>query len=107
MNPLVRTETLSYGIIGQSLEQVTRHVPSDEPPPLPPNAELNVIGKPIDRLDAAQKVTGKARFTFDVQLPGMLYARRVVSTHAHARVNAVDTSEAEKYPGHLHQNVAR
>jgi hypothetical protein len=36
MNPLVRTETLSYGIVGQSLEQVTRHVPSDEPPPLPP-----------------------------------------------------------------------
>jgi xanthine dehydrogenase YagR molybdenum-binding subunit len=99
MNPLVRTETLSYGIVEQSLEQVTRQVPSDEPPPLPPNAELKVIGKPIDRLDGAQKVTGTARFTFDVQLPGMLYARRVVSTHAHARVTAVDTSEAEKYPG--------
>jgi xanthine dehydrogenase YagR molybdenum-binding subunit len=99
MNPLVRTETLSYGIVEQSLEQVTRQVPSDEPPPLPPNAELRVIGKPIDRLDASQKVTGKARFTFDVQLPGMLYARRVVSTHAHARVTAVDTSEAERYPG--------
>ena len=38
------------------------------------------------RLDAVQKVTGKARYTFDVQLPGMLYARRVVSTLAHARV---------------------
>jgi xanthine dehydrogenase YagR molybdenum-binding subunit len=99
MNPLARTETLSYGIVEQSLEQVTRQVPSDEPPPLPPNAELKVIGKPIDRLDGAQKVTGKARFTFDVQLPGMLYARRVVSTHAHARVTDVDTSEAQKYPG--------
>ena len=60
----------------------------DEPPPLPPNAELQVIGKPCPRLDAVQKVTGKARYTFDVQLPGMLYARRVVSTVPHARIKS-------------------
>jgi xanthine dehydrogenase YagR molybdenum-binding subunit len=99
MNRPAREQTVLYGIVEHSLQQVTRHVPADEPPPLPLNAELKVIGKPIDRLDAAQKVTGKARFTFDVQLPGMLYARRVVSTQAHARVTAVDTSEAERYPG--------
>ena len=99
MNRPARAQTLLYGIVEESLQQVSRHVPADEPPPLPPNAELKVIGKPIDRLDAAQKVTGKARFTFDVQLPRMLYARRVVSTQAHARVTAVDTSQAEKYPG--------
>ena len=72
---------------------------ADEPPPLPENAKLKVIGKPLPRLDAVQKVTGKARYTFDVQLPGMLYARRVVSSVPHARVVAIDTSAAEKYPG--------
>src|SRR5207244_1603613 len=60
---------------------------------------LTSIGRPIPRLDAVQKVTGKARFTFDVQLPGMLWGRLVVSPWAHARVKSIDTSAAERYPG--------
>ena len=44
-------------------------------------------GSGLPRLDAMQKVTGRARYTFDVQLPGMLYARRVVSTVPHARIS--------------------
>ncbi len=63
------------------------------------NAQLKVIGKPITRFDAVQKVTGEARYTFDVRLPDMLYARRVVSDVAHARVTAIDTSAAERHPG--------
>ena len=97
--PPTKTQSVSYGIVGQSIDQVERSVPENEPPPLPANASLKVIGKPVDRLDAVQKVTGKARFTFDVQLPGMLFARRVVSSVAHARVVSVDTSEAERHPG--------
>ena len=46
-----------------------------------------------------QKVTGRARYTFDVQLPGMLYARRVVSDVPHARITSIDTSAAESHPG--------
>jgi CO/xanthine dehydrogenase Mo-binding subunit len=88
-----------YGIVGERLEQITRRVPLDEPPPLPENARLSAIGKSIPRFDAVQKVTGRARYTFDVQLPGLLYARRVVSTVPHARVTSIDTSAAEKYPG--------
>ena len=68
-------------------EQVTRRVPEDEPPPLAENAKLQVIGKPASpRLDAVEKVTGKARYTFDVRLPGMLWARCVaiaVAPRAH------------------------
>jgi xanthine dehydrogenase YagR molybdenum-binding subunit len=94
-----RQQTLTYGIVGEKLEQVTRRVPLDEPPPLPENAKLRVIGRPLPRLDAVQKVTGAARFTFDVRLPGMLYARRVVSAVPHARVVAIDTSGAEAFPG--------
>jgi xanthine dehydrogenase YagR molybdenum-binding subunit len=96
-----RQQTMRYGIVGdgKGLKEVTRRVPIDEPPPLPDNAELKSIGKPIPRLDAIQKVTGQARYTFDIQLPGMLWGRRVVSPWAHARVKSIDTSAAEKYPG--------
>jgi xanthine dehydrogenase YagR molybdenum-binding subunit len=94
-----RSQAMLYGIVGERLEQITRRVPLDEPPPLPENAKLSAIGKSIPRFDAVQKVTGRARYTFDVQLPGMLYARRVVSTVPHARVKSIDTAAAEKYPG--------
>src|ERR1700756_3092559 len=79
--PKARTkpQTMLHGIVGDRLDQIKREVPLDEPPPLPENAKLAAIGKSIPRFDAAQKVTGRARYTFDVQLPGMLYARRVVS----------------------------
>src|SRR4051812_21696056 len=69
-----RQQSVPYGIVGDRLEQVPRRVPADEPPPLPENAKLSVIGKPLPRFDAIQKVTGDARYTFDVRLPGMLYA---------------------------------
>ena len=91
--------TVLTGIVGDTLQPVTRNIPADEPPELPPNAELRVIGKPVNRVDAVPKVTGKARYTFDVQLPGMLYARIVSSTVPHARIKSIDTSAAEAYPG--------
>src|SRR5262245_42224086 len=94
-----RAQSVAYGIVGDVMETVARSVPVDEPPPLPPNASLKVIGQPRSRCDSVQKVTGKARYTFDVQLPNMLYARRVVSEVPHARVLAIDTSAAERHPG--------
>ncbi len=94
-----RQQLVPYGITGGEMKNLTRRVPIDEPPPLPENAKLHVIGKSIPRFDAVQKVTGQARYTFDVQPPNMLYARRIVSQVAHARVTAIDTSAAERYPG--------
>ncbi|MGB8890233.1 MAG: xanthine dehydrogenase family protein molybdopterin-binding subunit [Candidatus Korobacteraceae bacterium] len=96
---LSEARDLRTGIIGEPLVTTTREVPIHEPPPLPENAKLSSIGKPVPRLDAELKVTGKARYTSDIELPGMLHARRVVSTVPHARVKSVDMSEAEKYPG--------
>jgi xanthine dehydrogenase YagR molybdenum-binding subunit len=87
------------GIVGDSLLCVARNVPVEEPPELPPNSELRVIGKRVNRIDAVPKVTGQARYTFDVQLPGMLYGRIVSSTVPHARIKSIDTSAAESYPG--------
>ncbi|MDY7228922.1 xanthine dehydrogenase family protein molybdopterin-binding subunit [Hyalangium rubrum] len=94
-----RQQALPYGIVGADLKEVTRRVPLDEPPPLPENAKLKSIGKPVSRLDGIEKVTGRARYTFDIQLPGMLWGARVVSSQPHARIKSIDTSAAERYPG--------
>ena len=77
---------------------MTRHVPADEPPPLGENATLRVIGKRMPRLDAVQKVTGKARYTFDVQLPGCS-TPGAWSAPSRTRGSRVDTSAAERHPG--------
>lgn len=99
--PGTKVEKLLIGIPGSNdgVSSVERNVPSDEPPPLPPNSELKVIGKRIPRYDGASKVSGTAKYASDVQLPGMLYARFVNSDRPHARILSIDASAAEKYPG--------
>jgi len=94
-----RTESFVWGIPQNGLERKEREVPADEPPPLPPNAELTYIGKPTLRYDGPAKVSGKGRYTADVNLPGMLYARMVSATIPHGRITSIDTGEAEKLPG--------
>jgi len=94
-----RTETFPSGIASVGLGTVTRQVPADEPPPLPPNSELSVIGKSFARPDGRAKVTGTARFTVDVSLPGMLHARILRSPMPHAVVAAIDVSAAARHPG--------
>ena len=76
-----------------------REIPDGEPPAWPASAQLAVVGRPTPRLDGRAKVTGAARYTADVRLPGMLYAKRVISPHPHARVKSIDFSAAEKLPG--------
>ena len=59
-------------------------------------SEFNVMGKPVLRSDALEKVTGKAEFAGDIRLPDMLYAK-VLRPPAHgAKLKSVDTSEVEK-----------
>src|SRR4029453_17810195 len=60
---------------------------------------LNVVGKPGPNIDAVERVTGRAKYTGDIDLPGMLLARVLRSPHAHARGAAVDTTKAEAVPG--------
>ena len=58
-----------------------------------------VIGTSVKRLDGPEKVTGRAKYTFDINRPGMIYGKMVRSPHPHARVVAIDVSEAERAPG--------
>ncbi len=61
--------------------------------------EFSVVGKRLPRTDAVEKVKGEAKFTTDIQLPGMLHAKFLRSPHAHAKVIGIDTTRAEAVPG--------
>ena len=61
--------------------------------------EYAVVGKGITRIDADVRVTGKAIFGDDVQLPGLLHGKVLRSPHGHARIIRIDTSKAESLPG--------
>ena len=63
--------------------------------------KLNIVGQPISRVDARAKVTGQARYTADIQLPGLLFARVLRSPHPHAKILSIDASVAERLPGVL------
>lgn len=97
--PDTNTIQLPVGIAGVDLKDTPRQVPTGEAPPLAPNADLKVIGKPAPRIDGRAKVTGAAKYSADIHLPGMLYATLLTSDVPHARILKIDTSAAEKYPG--------
>lgn len=58
-----------------------------------------LIGKRVTRVDAPAKVSGEAKYTYDVHRPGMLYGKVLRCPYAHAKVVSIDTSAAEKIPG--------
>ena len=57
------------------------------------------IGANVRRLDAPSKVSGALKYAGDMVMPGMLHMAVLRSPHAHARIVAIDTSEAEALPG--------
>ena len=60
---------------------------------------LTTVGPATARIDAVERVTGRATYTADVRLPGMLYGRVLRSPHPHARIRHIDVSKAEALPG--------
>ena len=61
--------------------------------------EYKVVGTRPIRPDGADKVTGKANYGADINLPGMLHGKVLRSPHAHARIRSINTSKAEALPG--------
>ena len=61
--------------------------------------EFKIVGTRVPRPDGLDKVTGRARYGADMSAPGMLVGLCLRSPHAHARIRAIDTSEAEKIKG--------
>lgn len=72
-------------------------------PPVDPKYQWSktptVVGTRVKRLDGPDKVSGRAKYTFDVTRPGMLYGRIIRSPYPHARIVSVDLSAAQKVPG--------
>ncbi len=64
-----------------------------------PWGKTHVVGKPLPRIDAYQRVSGAAVYPSDVTFPDMLYGAILRCPHPHARVESVDTSDAERMPG--------
>ncbi len=62
-------------------------------------AQFEQMGKPRPRSEAPLKVTGRAKYTHDVKLPGMLYGRMIGAEIAAGEIVSIDTSKAEALPG--------
>jgi xanthine dehydrogenase YagR molybdenum-binding subunit len=80
------------------------------PPPAPTGPTENakkyawpakpaVLSTRVKRLDGPDKVAGRAKYSFDINRPGMIFGRVVRSPHPHARVLAIDMTAAERAPG--------
>ena len=65
----------------------------------PLTGETRLLGKSLPRIDAYERVSGAAQYTYDVTFPDMLHAATLRCPHAHAIVKRIDTSKAEKMPG--------
>ncbi|MBR0648171.1 xanthine dehydrogenase family protein molybdopterin-binding subunit [Roseomonas terrae] len=57
------------------------------------------IGARTIRPDGADKVTGRAQYSADYNMPGMVWGKILRSPHAHAAIRSIDTSKAEALPG--------
>jgi isoquinoline 1-oxidoreductase len=71
----------------------------EKKPPVEAPSEFTIVGKSYPRRDAFQKVTGQAKYSGDMRLPGMLYAA-ILRPPAHgATLKSVDTTDGEKVKG--------
>ncbi|HLA68898.1 MAG TPA: molybdopterin cofactor-binding domain-containing protein [Bacteroidota bacterium] len=95
-DPSNKRNNISYAELAKG-KKIERHASGKAPVKKP--SEFKIMGKSFKRRDSAEKVTGKARFTGDIQPPGMLYGK-ILRPPAHgAKLVSVDVSEAEKVEG--------
>ena len=57
------------------------------------------VGQAIRRKEDPRLITGRATYTDDLTMPGLLYAAIVRSPEAHARITSIDAEEARQQPG--------
>ena len=65
----------------------------------PPKNDFRVVGTRPIRHDGLDKVTGRARYGADIDMPGLIHGKVLRSPHPHARIRGIDTSKAEALPG--------
>ncbi|HEX5137589.1 MAG TPA: xanthine dehydrogenase family protein molybdopterin-binding subunit [Planctomycetota bacterium] len=74
-------------------------IPPGTPPPWDLSTPHAVVGKDHPRLDAVAKVTGQAKYAYDIRFKDLIYAKFLRSPHASAKVKRVDLSRAKAMPG--------
>ena len=62
--------------------------------------QYNLIGKPVNRLDAAEKVTGQAKYTGDIRIPGMVHARVLRPPSHGAKLKSLDSAAVDSQDGY-------
>jgi isoquinoline 1-oxidoreductase len=87
---------VSYGELTKG-KRIEKHL--DGKPELKNYTEFKYVGKPYLRQDSRLKVTGEAKFSADIQLPGLLHARLLRPPSHGAKLLTADVSEAEKIKG--------
>ena len=95
MPRLVKTVTEMEG----RFEEKWVLVEDDGVEPWDEQARLRLVGQPTPRITGPQRVSGSARYTVDVALPGMLHAAILRSPVAHGRVTRLDAAAAEAVAG--------
>jgi 4-hydroxybenzoyl-CoA reductase alpha subunit len=89
-----------YVRIIEAVKNWKKYIDTNEPPPSEDNStKFATVGKSLPRVDAADKVTGRAKFTADLNFENMLYGKILGSPIAHARIKKIDSSEARILPG--------
>ncbi len=96
---MTEKRTVRIGHEGGTPREVEIEVPNGEPAIWDAGTRLQVAGSRTPRLDGVAKVTGAARYTYDISLPGMLYGRVLRSPHRHARILGIDASKAARLAG--------
>ena len=61
--------------------------------------DFSVVGKRVPPIDGIPKATGEARFTVDIQFPGLLWGKILRSPYPHARIHHINTKKAERLRG--------
>lgn len=65
----------------------------------PPMNKRRVMGQRLNRVDGIAKSSGRAKYSSDLNKPGLLHAVILTCPHAHARIKAIDTSAAKNMKG--------
>ena len=74
-------------------------LPAFDPAPWTTDSTLSIVGAPVPRMDAAEKVTGRARYTADISRPGMLFAAILRAPIARGKIRSFDATHAKNLPG--------
>jgi len=95
---MVRVVKTKVEVEGKVHEE-TVVVERDEPASWEADRDFTEVGKSARRVDGRERVTGAAKYTYDIHPAGLLFSAILRSPHAHARVLKVNTSQAESLPG--------